>query len=164
MGDIACACRIPRPKYFQRGEVPTTEPLRPFHSLLKKSTSQYLHFSSCHPRSVFKELVKGEAIRFLRSNTHAPTFRRIKNKFRTHLILRGYPTKFVDPILQDITHNLRCKYLPTSNTAYPPDPSLSPSPSPRTPSNPRLNPRTSPNPNLRLITTYSPYYKDFREF
>ena len=25
------------------------------------------------------------------SNTHAPTFRRIKNKFRTHLMLRGYP-------------------------------------------------------------------------
>ena len=57
-------------------------------------------------------LVKGEAIRFLRFNTHAPTFRRIKNKFRTHLILRGYPKKFVDPILKKITHNLRSNYLP----------------------------------------------------
>ena len=35
---------------------------------------QYLHFSSSHPRSVFKGLVKGEAIRFLRSNTDAHTF------------------------------------------------------------------------------------------
>ena len=73
--------------------------------LKKTHTFQYLHFSSCHPRSVFKGLVKGEAIRILRSITHAPTFRRIKN-----LILRGYPKKFVDPILKKITHNLRSNY------------------------------------------------------
>ena len=30
------------------------------------NTFQYLHFASSHPRSVFKGLVKGEAIRFLR--------------------------------------------------------------------------------------------------
>ena len=37
--------------------------------LKKTNTFQYLHFSSSHPRSVFKGLVKGEAIRFLCSNT-----------------------------------------------------------------------------------------------
>ena len=35
------------------------------------NTFQYLHFSSSHPRSIFKGLVKGEAIRFLCSNTNA---------------------------------------------------------------------------------------------
>ena len=36
----------------------------------KTNTFQYLHYSSSHPRSVFRGLVKCEAIRFLRSNTH----------------------------------------------------------------------------------------------
>ena len=49
------------------------------------NTFQYLHFSSSHPRSVFKGLVKGEAIRFLRSNTHAPTYHAMLRKFRQHL-------------------------------------------------------------------------------
>ena len=40
----------------------------------KTNTFQYLHYSSSHPRSVFRGSVKGEVIRFLRSNTHAPTF------------------------------------------------------------------------------------------
>ena len=38
------------------------------------NTFQYLHFASSHPRRVFMGLVKGEAIRFLRSNTHAPAY------------------------------------------------------------------------------------------
>ena len=150
-----------------------------FHQLLdlsthlkKKKTFQYLHFSSCHSRSVFKGLVKGEAIRFLRSNTHAPTIRRIKNKFRTHLMLRGYPTKFVDPILKKNTHNLRSNYLPTYSPSPSPSPSPSlppnsnPSPSPRLPLNPSPSPSLPPNPslNLHLITTYSPHYIDLREF
>ncbi len=41
------------------------------HTLQKTNTYQYLHFSSAHPRGVFKGLVKGEAIRFLCSNTDA---------------------------------------------------------------------------------------------
>ena len=53
----------------------------------KTNTFQYLHFSSSHPRSVFKGLVKGEAIRFLRSNTDPHTYNKTINKFREHLFL-----------------------------------------------------------------------------
>ena len=34
------------------------------------NTFQHLHFSSCHPRSTFKGIIKGEAIRFIRTNTN----------------------------------------------------------------------------------------------
>ena len=39
----------------------------------KTNTFQYLHFSSCHPRSVFKGHVRGETIRFIRSNSNKHT-------------------------------------------------------------------------------------------
>ena len=94
------------------------------------NTFQYLHFSPSHPRSVFKGLVKGEAIR---SNTHAPTYHATLRKFRQHL-LRNYPRDFVDRILGSITYNLRA-------------PSLSPSPS------------LPPSPTIpRLVKKYSPHY------
>ena len=89
------------------------------------------------PRSVFKGLVKGEAIRFLRSNTDEHTFYSIIHKFRDHLLLRNYPQDFVDRILHNITYDLRASYSP----------SLKPSPSPASDS---IVPR--------LITAHSPYY------
>ena len=84
--------------------------------------------------------MKGEAIRFLRSNTHAPTFTNTICIFKKHLLHRKYPKDFVDRILNRITHDLRPTYIPTLN----PSPNPSPSPSPRPPP--------------RLITTYSPHY------
>ena len=82
--------------------------------------------------------MKGEAIRFLRSNTDARTYYSTLHTFREHLLLRNYPRDFVDRILDSITHDLREAYIP----------SLSPSPS------------HTPLPNIpRLVTTYSPHYK-----
>ena len=74
------------------------------------NTFQYLHFASSYPRSVFKGLVKGEAIRFLRSNTHAPTFTNTIRIFKKHLLRRKYPKDFVNRILDEITHDLRPNY------------------------------------------------------
>ena len=83
------------------------------------NTFQCLHFSSSHPRSVFKGLVKGEAIRFLCSNTHAPTYHATLRKFRQHLLLRNYPPDFVDRILGSITSDLRASYIPSLSLALP---------------------------------------------
>ena len=73
--------------------------------------------------------MKGEAIRFLRSNTHAPTFTNIICIFKKHLLHRKYPKHFIDRILNRITHDLRPNYIPTLNPS--PNPSPIPSPSPR---------------------------------
>ena len=129
---------------FKGGRFNTTNHLDMSTHFKKTNTFQYLHFSSSHPRSVFKGLVKGEAIRFLRSNTDAHTFYSTLHKFRGHLLLRKYPRDFVNRILDGITHDLRTSYIP----------SLSPSPSPSPSPAPSPSPTTIP----RLVTTYSPHY------
>ena len=122
---------------FKGGKFNTTNHLDISTHFKTTNTFQYLHFSSSHPRSIFQGLVKGEAIRFLRSNTNAHTYYNTINTFRKHLLRRNYPRRFVDSILRNITYDLRASYIPN------------------------LNPSPSPNPasNIpRLITTYSPYY------
>ena len=126
---------------FKGGKFNTTNHLDISTHFKTTNTFQYLHFSSSHPRSIFKGLVKGEAIRFLRSNTNAHTYYNTISTFRKHLLRRNYPRRFVDSILRNITYDLRASYIPSLN------PSPSPSPSP------------NPASNIpRLITTYSPYY------
>ena len=128
---------------FKGGKFNTTNHLDISTHFKTTNTFQYLHFSSSHPRSIFKGLVKGEAIRFLRSNTNAHTYYNTISIFRKHLLRRNYPRRFVDSILRNITYDLRASYIPNLN----PSPSPTPSPSP------------NPASNIpRLITTYSPYY------
>ena len=111
---------------FKGGRFNTTNFLDMSTHFKKNNTFQYLHFSSSHPRGVFKGLVKGEAIKFLRSNTDAHTYYSTLHKFREHLFLRNYPMDFIDRNLAGITHDLRASYIPS----LPPSPSPSPSPSP----------------------------------
>ena len=126
----------------------------------KTNTFQYLHYSSSHPRSIFRGLVKGEAIRFLRSNTHAPTFTATKKSLRHHLLSRGYPKSFIDPILHSITYDLRPKYI-SSLSSYNSDPSPIPNPSSSPTPIPTPNPSQHPP---RLVTTYSPYLPHLQAF
>ena len=106
------------------------------------NTFQYLHFSSSHPKGVFKGLVKGEAIRFLRSNSSQDNYERTISTFRHHLLCRRYPKSFVDPLLSTVPYSLRNNYiqpLPTPNLNL--SSILSTTPNPITP---------------RFITPYSP--------
>ena len=123
---------------FKGGRFNATNKLDMSTHFKKTNTFQYLHFSSS---GVFKGLVKGEAIRFLRSNTDAHTYYSTLHKFREHLLLRNYPRDFIDRLLDGITHDLRASYIP--NLTPSPSPSPSPTPSPTVP---------------RLVTTYSPHY------
>ena len=92
---------------FKGGRFNATQLLDLSTHFKSTNTFQYLHFSSSHPRSVFKGLVKGEAIRFLRSNTDAHTYYNTLHTFRNHLLNRKYPKDFVDRTLNNITHDLR---------------------------------------------------------
>ena len=53
-------------------------------------TFQYMHFSSCHPFSVKKGFIKGEALHLLRKNLVKEIFELRKLEFLTRLIERGY--------------------------------------------------------------------------
>ena len=51
-------------------------------------TFQYTHFSSCHPPSVKKGFVKGEALCLLRTNSVKESFELKKKEFITRVIIR----------------------------------------------------------------------------
>ena len=101
-----------------------------------KTTSQYLHFSSSHPRGIFKGLVKGGS--YVLILMHTLTMPPSTNLENTYIFLRNYPMDFIDRNLAGITHDLRASYVP----------SLPPSPSPC----------PTPPPNILRLTTYSLHY------
>ena len=58
-------------------------------------TFQYTHFSSCHPLGVKKGLIKGEALRLLRTNSSKENFQKGLEEFQKHLRERGYPQNLI---------------------------------------------------------------------
>ena len=79
------------------------QPTQPFETHFKKTeTFQYTHFTSCHPPSVKKGFVKGEAFRILRTNSSETTFEDNISNFKKRLIDRGYPQTLVENLLSDI--------------------------------------------------------------
>ena len=72
------------------------------HPLLKKILDPPLHFTSCHPPSLKKGFVKGEALRILRKNSSKTTFEENISNFKKRLIDRGYPQTMIENLLSDI--------------------------------------------------------------
>ena len=72
---------------------------------------QYLHYTSEHPRSVFKGLIRGECIRYLRTNTLECNFNTIIAMFKIRLHQRGYPNKLVDKYTSIIKFSQRQQFL-----------------------------------------------------
>ena len=54
-------------------------------------TFQYTHFSSCNFHRVRKDLINGESLRLLRTNSSAKSFYENIYKFKKRLRARGYP-------------------------------------------------------------------------
>ena len=68
-------------------------------------TFQYTHFSSCHPFSVKKGFIKGEALRLLRTNSVKEIFELRKLEFLTWLLERGHPRELAEKILAKVHVN-----------------------------------------------------------
>ena len=64
-------------------------------------TFQYTHFSSCNPHGVRKGLIKGEALRLLRTTSSAKSFYENNYNFKKRLRARGYPHNLIqkNPLL-----------------------------------------------------------------
>ena len=76
----------------------------------------YTHFTSCHPPSVKKRFVKGEALRILRTNSSKTTFEENISNFKKRLIDRGYPQTMIKNLLSDIKFPEReCALLKHNN-------------------------------------------------
>ena len=59
-------------------------------------TFQYTHFSSRNPHGVRKGLIKGEALRLLRTNSSAKSFYENIYNFKKRLRARGYPHNLIE--------------------------------------------------------------------
>ena len=85
---------------------------------------QYLHFSSTHPSNVFKSIIRGECIRYARTNTSYETFAATVHMFKKRLGKRGYPHAFVTKVIKTVNYNNCQTFLnyqqPIQPTYYPP--------------------------------------------
>ena len=59
-------------------------------------TFQYTHFSSCNPHGVRKGLIKGEALRLLRTNSSAKSLNENIYNFKKSLRARGYHHNIIE--------------------------------------------------------------------
>ena len=70
-------------------------------------TFQYTDFTSCHPPGVKKGLIKGEALRLLRTNSSRLNFEENIAKFKRNLIERGYPEMLIQETLSEVKFDNR---------------------------------------------------------
>lgn len=61
---------------------------------------QYLHYSSAHPRSVFKAVANGELTRMLRASTDEATYNQHAKKITTMMKKRNYPNTILTEALR----------------------------------------------------------------
>ena len=78
---------------------------------------QYLHYSSNHPPSVFKGLIVGECIRYVRTNSTRDAYIASLELFKQRLIHRQYPPKLIEKTTNLIKYSQRQHYLNESKSS-----------------------------------------------
>ena len=110
-------------KVYKGPRFPTTNILDVQTHFKPTETFQYTHFSSCHPLSVKKGFIKGEALRLLKTNSVKESFKNLKREFESRLYLRGYPQNLVRKILTEVQFSSRQSALRNkTRTSRPPLP------------------------------------------
>ena len=114
-----------------KGDFTTKESLTSAHIFKPTAateTFQYTYFSFCNPHGVRKGLIKGEAIRLLRTNSSAKSF--YENNFKKRLRARGYSHNLIEKITSEVkfserksallkNNKVRKKILPFVTTYHP---------------------------------------------
>ena len=97
-----------------KGDFTTKESLTSAHIFKPTETFQYTYFSSCNPHGVRKGLIKGEAIRLLRTNSSAKSVYENIYNFKKRLSARGYPHNLIEKITSDrvVTWYIRDPLIP----------------------------------------------------
>lgn len=85
---------------------------------------QYLHFTSAHPLKVFKAIIKGECVRYVRTNTNYETYIATVHEFKARLRKRNYPNQLINKTTNIVQYHRRQQYLkqcqPLQPTCSPP--------------------------------------------
>ena len=80
---------------------------------------QYLHYTSCHQKAVYKSIIVGELVRYVKTNTSEVNYEIMKNLFKKRLLTRGYPIKLVEKTSATVLYKNRTQFL-TKSQAPPP--------------------------------------------
>ena len=90
----------------------------PFTNILDTKTYQKplnlyqnVHFTSTHTNNIFKSIIKGEGIRYVRTNTTEQLYLATVHIFTQRLSKRGYPISFVKKVQKTVQYSNRHKYL-----------------------------------------------------
>ena len=97
-----------------KGDFTTKESLTSAH-ILNLQRLQYTHFSSCNPHGIRKGLIKGEALRLLRTNSSAESFYENIYNFKTRLRARDYPHNLIEKITSEVKFTERKSALQKNN-------------------------------------------------
>ena len=91
---------------------------------------QYLHYSSNHQEKTFKAVIRGECVRYIRTNTTYDTYAATLRDFKKRLLKRNYPKKLIEKVCASVQFNNRSRYLkqPKSHLLPPPIYKLVPPP------------------------------------
>ena len=71
----------------------------------------FLHYSSCHPATIFRTIIKGEIVRALRATSDKENFILILTRMMARFVERGYPKEFFLRVAQDISFGDRKNLL-----------------------------------------------------
>ena len=80
---------------------------------------QYLHYTSNHPSKVFKAIIKGECVRFIRTNTTQESYESTVHVFKQRLRKRGYPRALIEKTSCIAKYSNRHQYLKQENKFTP---------------------------------------------
>ena len=87
----------------QRGQIRQEINPRRANTLQSTETLQYTNFYSCHPPGVKEDLIKGEVLGLLRTNSSHITFERNIRNFQNRLLERGFPAAILRKYLSEVT-------------------------------------------------------------
>ena len=66
---------------------------------------QYLHYSSHHPTCTYNGLIRGECIRYIRTNTSKVNYFNQVRLLHKRLLKRGYPQRFISKQIEAINYD-----------------------------------------------------------
>ena len=84
-----------------------------------KNLYQYVHYNSAHSRKLYKGIIQGECIRYVRTNSLTSNYYATITLFEQRLLQRGYPKQLINKTMKTITYKERQRYLsPTPPKNY----------------------------------------------
>ena len=88
---------------------------------IKATNSQsYLHYTSNHPRYIFKNIVRGEVLRALRATSDRDIFLGVVQDMQRKFLARGYPSDLIHRVADGIKFEERQYHLATKLQQEPP--------------------------------------------